>query len=110
MQGGRSFQSNIVSLVAGGTVTHLANLAFSIFSARWLGVADFGLLSYAATLVAILSAACDLGITVYTIRAVAQNPDRGSSFANRLVLVRSAGMAVGTGILALLLLSQRAPE
>jgi O-antigen/teichoic acid export membrane protein len=84
--------TNIVAISFGGLGIHLINFGFAIVAAHWLSISDFGTYSYLSTLYVILSMAADLGITVFTVKCVAQSPGSSGGLAVRLILIRAVTM------------------
>ena len=80
----------VANMFAKGTsfaVEKGAQLVMVVIAGRTLGTAAFGRFSFASSLAVVLAFATDLGLTIWTTRALARQPE-------------SSGPVLGTGLLA----------
>lgn len=76
---------NIGWIVVGRIVYMIINFIVGLFSARYLGPSNFGLINYAAAYVTFFSAICTLGINSVIVKELIDKPDK-------------VGEAIGTSI------------
>lgn len=105
-----SLASNTLAVLASGACVHALNFAFGILAARRLGVDQFGLYSFATTVVTLATSLSDLGLSVYVIRAVARDPQLGPAFAGRLLLLRALAVLGCFGAVTAALWFRRSDE
>src|SRR5689334_8132922 len=71
------FTSNLAAIASSAAVERGAQLVLVSVAARALGPTHFGRYSFAASVAAILAFTVDLGLTLWTTRALAREPGRG---------------------------------
>lgn len=81
---------NIGSLFVSQVLSYLIAFIYSIYLIRYLGVADFGLLSYALALTSILTVFCDLGLTTLMTREVAKDRSQTFSYLKTTISIKIA--------------------
>jgi O-antigen/teichoic acid export membrane protein len=86
------------------------NFGFTLFLVRYLDVTSFGTFSFAASMTLLGTAIADFGLTVLTIKSVAQAPGSLTTYAKRVVRLKLL-MAITLFALCLppLLLHKQAP-
>lgn len=81
----------------------LIGFLYFLLLARWLGVADFGLITYAAAIAVLADTAADLGMGRLVLREAAQDPARAPAITGLLVPVKLCiGLALFALVVALL--------
>ncbi len=78
-------------LLVTSIVTNLMMFLLTLFTARYLGTYNFGLISSALSVIGIFGVFCDLGLGMYAIQKVSRNHDLtskyfGTAFVLRLIL------------------------
>jgi len=89
--------SSLFILFAQGAVRVL-NFAVSFYVIRSLGVADYGKLAYALSLIAIFSTINDLGITTFGAREVAKDRALAGKYVGNALTVRLILSFLATGL------------
>lgn len=80
---------NTAYLFTAQAVTKVISFFYTIFLARSLGVADFGLYSVALAYFSLLSVASDFGINRYLIREGSKNPKDLPKFVSNSLILRT---------------------
>jgi O-antigen/teichoic acid export membrane protein len=88
--------SGFAALAAGEVVDKLIAAAVSIYLARVLTAAGFGLVGYATALATYFVLGVDLGLDFLATREVARQPAAAGSYARRLIALRLAAATVVT--------------
>lgn len=78
-------------LIVASIVTNLMMFLLTLFTARYLGTYNFGLISSALSVIGIFGVFCDFGLGMYAIQKVSRNHDLtsryfGTAFILRLIL------------------------
>lgn len=74
-------------LIAGKIVQIIVGFIISIFTARYLGPSNYGVINYAGAYVAFFTAFCTLGINSVIIKDFVENPDdEGKSVGTSIIL------------------------
>ncbi len=108
MSEARRLARNFAALLAGNVCTRLAGFISTLYLARMLGPADFGLLSFALALTFALSFLINGGLDNLLIREVARAPERSSEVLGDALVVKLVTLPLG--ILVALLLSLTDPS
>ena len=69
-------------------VTNICAFLWTILIARYLGVTDYGTLSFVISFTVLIGMGTDIGVTTYTTRELAQNSSRTKKFINNLILFK----------------------
>ena len=69
-------------------VTNICAFLWTILIARYLGVTDYGTLSFVISFTALIGMGTDIGVTTYTTRELAQNKSKTKKFINNLILFK----------------------
>ncbi|MFB5282768.1 flippase [Peribacillus sp. Hz7] len=85
------FLSNTSWMVGGKLFQMALSLLIGVLTARYLGVSNFGLLNYSASIVAFFAPICTLGLNVIIVNELIKNKDKqgtilGSAMFMRLIL------------------------
>lgn len=73
-----------------------------MYSARYLGVESFGVLSFASSLTSILGVCMDLGLNTLTIREVARNKSLASEYVSNIILIKIILSVLTLGFISLI--------
>ena len=84
-------------IIAGRVIQMVLSFLVSIFTARYLGPSNYGIINYAGAYVAFFTSLCTLGINSVIIKDFVDNPDeQGKAIGTTIVLrVLSSMMIVG---------------
>ena len=85
-------------LLVSSVISNLMMFLLTLFTARYLGTFNFGLISSALSVVGIFGVFCDFGLGMYAIQKVSRNHDLtsryfGTAFVLRLILTVVTFMA-----------------
>lgn len=75
-------------LVIASLINNVMTFILTLFTARYLGTYDFGLISSATSLVGVFGVLCDLGLSTYAVREVSRNPDKCAEYFGTTYLFR----------------------
>ncbi|MDR0932928.1 MAG: flippase [Victivallales bacterium] len=103
-QGLRRYGSNVLWLMGEKSVRLLLGLLVGIYVARQLGPAQYGLLNYAISFVAIFSVIGSLGMDAITVRELVRHPEKSDSLLGTAFCLKLCGFAGMVVILAGILL------
>jgi O-antigen/teichoic acid export membrane protein len=95
--------TNLIALLAGEGLGRAFSLATTIYLARTLGVAQFGLVETAFAVLVYLQIVADGGLDIVATRAVARAPERRPVFAANLLAIR--GTLVAAALAAVVVLN-----
>lgn len=70
------------------TITYVLSFFYTIYMARYLGAANFGILSFAISFTGIFSVLADLGLSTLTIREVARNKSLSGKYLVNITLIK----------------------
>jgi PST family polysaccharide transporter len=90
----RRILTNLAALLAGEGLGRAFSLATTVYLARTLGVAQFGLVETAFAVLVYLQIVVDGGLDIVATRSVARAPERRAEFAANLVVVRGTLAAI----------------
>ena len=79
---------NIGSLFFSQVLSYLIAFVYSIYLIRYLGVLNFGVLSFALALTSILTVFCDLGLTTLMTREVAKDKSLTPEYLKNIVSIK----------------------
>lgn len=79
---------NIGSLFISQILNYLLVFIYSIVMIRYLGVTEFGILSFGLALISILGIFTDLGLNTLMTREVARNKSLGKKFLNNVISIK----------------------
>ena len=92
---------NTAVLFSAQALNYLLAFFYMMYTARYLGVAGFGVLSFAIALAAIFGLLADLGLRTLTVREVARDKSLASKYVVNVTLIKVALAAVTFGLIAL---------
>jgi O-antigen/teichoic acid export membrane protein len=84
----RKIARNTALLMIASLFTNIMALLWTIYTARYLGAADFGILSTALALTGIFSVLADLGLSTYATREVARDNEKTRKFLGNIALIK----------------------
>ncbi len=106
MTAGRQILKNAGALTAARGVTAVVTLVTTVYLARVLEPAGYGILNWGLALLAYFSFAGDLGLGVYSMREVARAGERARTLVGPVLTLRVSGalmaLALFLGVVALL--------
>ncbi|MCI5867694.1 MAG: flippase [Methanosphaera sp.] len=76
----RRVVKNIGSLFLSRMIGYVLAFVYTLYSARYLGTADFGLISFATAITGLFSIFTDLGLSTLTIREVARDKSQTAKY------------------------------
>ena len=76
---------NISWLTFSQIITNLCAFIWTVISARYLGVTNYGILSFVMSLTILIGIGEDLGITTYSIRELSRDKTKTSKFINNII-------------------------
>ena len=75
-------------LLFASVINNVMTFILTLFTARYLGTYNFGLISSATSLVGVFGIFCDLGFATYAIREVSRNKDLTGVYFGTVFLLR----------------------
>ena len=84
----KSIFANTSWLSVSQTITSFCAFLWTIIIARYLGVSDYGIVSFAISFTAISVIFMDLGMSTYTTREVAKHKDLLHKYVNNIFLFK----------------------
>lgn len=75
-------------LMMASLINNVMTFILTLFTARYLGTHDFGLISSATSLVGVFGIFCDLGLSTYAIREVSRNKELTGVYFGTTLLFR----------------------
>ena len=78
------FAKNIGSLFTSQILSYLISLVYTIYLVRYLGVENYGILSFALALVSILGIFADFGLNILTTREISREKSLTNKYLNNV--------------------------
>ena len=75
---------NVSWVTISQVVVNICAFFWTVATARYLGVSDYGILSFAISFVVLLGMFADLGISSFTTRELSKYPDKTKKFINNI--------------------------
>ena len=85
----RKIAKNTLILLAGQGVTVVLTYFYTIYTARYLGVTEFGVLSFAIAFTGISCLLADLGLSVLTVREVSRNNSLAGKYVGNVLAIKT---------------------
>jgi O-antigen/teichoic acid export membrane protein len=85
----RSMAKNTAVLFVSQLLTYVIAFFVTIYSARYLGVAGYGLIQYALSLSAILIILTELGLSTLSIREIARDKSLATKYTSNILLIKT---------------------
>lgn len=79
---------NVSWVTVSQVITNICAFLWTILIARYLGVTDYGILSFVISFTVLIGMGTDIGVTTYTTRELAQNKSKTKKFINNLILFK----------------------
>lgn len=95
----RKIARNSTVLLVSQIISYILAFFYTIYSARYLGTAGFGILSFALALGALLSIVTELGLSTLTVREVSRDRDLTGKYIGNTLIIK-----IGLSVVTLLLL------
>jgi O-antigen/teichoic acid export membrane protein len=89
MNGTQKLAKNTVVLFISQFIGYVLGFFYIMYSARYLGAENFGILSSAIALTGIFGVFMDLGLSTFTTREVSKDKKLASKFLGNTILIRS---------------------
>ena len=97
------FIKNTSWIVFGSIIQAAFSFVMSILIARYLQPSNYGLINYTASIVAIFSSICTLGLNNTMIKFIIDNPDKEGGYLGTAVLMRLYAAIISTILLNIFL-------
>lgn len=95
------FEENVSWILLGRVYQIIINLLVSVVSVRYLGPENYGLINYAASFTALLTAFCTLGIPEVMVNELIANPEKQGRLLGTAMVMRLASGALSVAVLCL---------
>jgi O-antigen/teichoic acid export membrane protein len=90
-------------LFLSSVISGLFNLLFVIYTARYLGANNFGVLSFALALTAIFDVFTNFGLSELTVREVARDKSIANKYLQNIVIIKCIFVIINFGLIVLVL-------
>lgn len=84
----RTIFANMSWLMVSQIITSVCAFVWTILTARYLGVSDYGLLGTAVSFATIFSVCADLGVTTYIVRAISTDFDSEKKYLGNAISIK----------------------
>jgi O-antigen/teichoic acid export membrane protein len=91
-------------LILASIINNLMTFILTLFTARYLGTYDYGIISSATSLVGVFGIFCDLGLATYAIREVSRDKQRTSVYFGTVFFLRVVFSLITLGIYTIFIL------
>ena len=81
--------------------SYILGFFFIMYTARYLGAAEFGILSFALAFTGLLGIFADLGLETFTVREVARDKSLASKYIGNIVVMKIILVIITFGLIAL---------
>lgn len=95
----RKIAKNSTVLLVSQIISYVLAFFYTIYSARYLGTAGFGILSFALAFGALLSIVTELGLSTLTVREVSRKKEQAGKYIGNTLIIK-----IGLSILTLALM------
>ena len=79
---------NVSWVTISQVITNICAFFWTILIARYLGVSDYGTLSFVISFTVLIGMGTDIGITTFTTRELSQDHSKTKKFINNLIFTR----------------------
>ena len=79
---------NVSWVTVSQVITNICAFLWTILIARYLGVSDYGTLSFVISFTVLIGMGTDIGITTFTTRELAQDHSKTKKFINNLIIYK----------------------
>lgn len=97
----RKVLSNTIWIVAGKVLQMLISFLVGIFTARYLGPANYGLINTATAYCSFLLPFCSLGLSAVFVKLVMQNPEKEGTYLGSGIVLRTISSILAMVVLML---------
>ena len=97
---------NISWVTSSQVIVNVCAFVWTILIARYLGVADYGILSFAISFTVLLGMGTDIGMSTFTTRELSQDKSKTHKYINNVIpfkIVLSIALFIVTALLLYLL-------
>lgn len=96
------FAKNIGSLFTSQILSYLISLVYTIYLVRYLGVENYGILSFALALVSILGIFADFGLNILTTREISREKSLTNKYLNNVFSLKLLQVSILIVLLVLI--------
>ena len=96
----RIFKNTSILFIA-QIVNYILAFFYTIYLARYLGVSDFGILTFGISFTTIMGVTADLGLSILTVREIARDKSISSSYTGNLIVIKLVLSSITMGLIAL---------
>ena len=82
-------------------VNYILAFFYTIYLARYLGVSDFGILTFGISFTTIMGVTADLGLSILAVREIARDKSISSSYTGNLIVIKLVLSSITMGLIAL---------
>ena len=102
MSAHRTLAKNTTVLLIANVISYLLGFFTTLYTARYLGVEGFGILSLALAITGIFGVLTDLGLSTLTIREVSRNKSLANKYISNTAILKVFLSILTLGVIALL--------
>jgi O-antigen/teichoic acid export membrane protein len=106
----QKFAKNTTVLLVAQVVSYLLAFFYIMYTARYLGPASFGILSFATAFTGIFAVFGDLGLQTFTVREVARDKSLAPKYVANISLMKIILVTITFGLIALTINLMGYPE
>lgn len=96
----KTIARNTLVLLAGQVITVVLTYFYTIYTARYLGAEDFGILSFAIAFTGISCLLADLGLSIFITREVSRNNLLASKYVGNVLVIKTILTIITIGFTA----------
>ncbi|HEX3013156.1 MAG TPA: flippase, partial [Methanobacterium sp.] len=96
----RIFKNTWILFIA-QIVNYILAFFYTIYLARYLGVADFGVLTFGISFTTIMGVTADLGLSILAVMEIARDNSISSSYTGNLIVIKLILSSITMGLIAL---------
>ena len=96
------FVKNIGSLFMSQILSYLISLVYTIYLVRYLGVENYGILSFALALISILGIFADFGLNILTTREISKEKSLTNKYLNNIFSLKILQVSILIVLLVLI--------
>lgn len=96
----RIFKNTSILFIA-QIVNYILAFFYTIYLARYLGVSDFGVLTFGISFTTIMGVTADLGLSILAVREIARDKSISSGYTGNLIVIKLVLSSITMGLIAL---------
>ena len=96
----RIFKNTSILFIA-QIVNYILAFFYTIYLARYLGVSDFGILTFGISFTTIMGVTADLGLSILAVREIARDKSISSSYTGNLIAIKLVLSSITMGLIVL---------